>query len=55
MLRDGAGAGYVSAVSNEQTLGDIVGEALLEPADLLKVVRAHPKSVRPDLVIRAER
>ena len=27
MLRDGAGAGYVSAVSNERTLGDIVGDA----------------------------
>jgi histidyl-tRNA synthetase len=47
-LRDGAGAGYVSAVSNERTLGDVLGEALLEPADLLKVVKAHPRSVRPD-------
>ena len=48
LLRDGAGAGYVSAVSNERTLGDVLGEALLEPADLLKVVKAHPRSVRPD-------
>jgi histidyl-tRNA synthetase len=47
MLRDGAGAGYVSAVSNERTLGDVLGEALLEPADLIKVVKAHPRSVRP--------
>ena len=48
MLRDGAGAGFVSAVSNERTLGDIIGDALLEPADLLKVLKAHPRSVRPD-------
>jgi histidyl-tRNA synthetase len=48
ILRDGAGAGYVSAVSNERTLGDVLGEALLEPADLIKVVKAHPRSVRPD-------
>ena len=48
ILRDGAGAGYVSAVSNERTLGDVLGEALLEPADFLKVVKAHPRSVRPD-------
>jgi histidyl-tRNA synthetase len=54
MLRDGAGAGYVSAVSNERTLGDVLGDALIEPADLLKVVRAHPRSVRPDFVVRAE-
>ncbi len=54
MLRDGAGAGYVSAVANERTLGDLLGEALLDPADLLKVVRAHPRSVRPDFDIRAE-
>jgi histidyl-tRNA synthetase len=48
MLRDGAGAGYVSATANERTLGDVLGDALLEPDDLLKVVRAHPRSVRPD-------
>jgi histidyl-tRNA synthetase len=54
MLRDGAGAGYVSAVSNERTLGDVLGEALMEPSDLLKVVKAHPRSVRPDFVVRAE-
>jgi histidyl-tRNA synthetase len=54
MLRDGAGAGYVSAVSNERTLGDVLGEALLEPADLLQVVRAHPRSVHPDFVVRLE-
>jgi hypothetical protein len=54
VLRDGAGAGYVSAVANERTLGDILGEALLEPADLLKLVRAHPRSVRPGFVVRAE-
>jgi histidyl-tRNA synthetase len=55
MLRDGAGAGYVSAVSNERTLGDILGESLLEAVDLVKVIRAHPRSVRPDFVVRAER
>lgn len=48
VLRDGAGAGYVSAVTNERTLGDVLGEALLEPGDLLKVVKAHPRSLRPD-------
>lgn len=47
MLRDGAGAGYVGAVWNERTLGDLIGESLLEPADLLQVVKAHPRSVRP--------
>ena len=45
LLRDGAGAGYVSAVGNERTLGDVLGEALLEPADLLKVVKAHPRAL----------
>jgi hypothetical protein len=45
MLRDGAGAGYVSAVTNERTLGDVLGEALLEPADLLKVVKSHPRAL----------
>jgi histidyl-tRNA synthetase len=54
LLRDGAGAGYVSAIANQRTLGDVIGEALLEPADLVKVVRAHPGSVRPDFVIRPE-
>lgn len=49
VLRDGAGAGFVSAITNERTLGDILGEAVLEPADLLKLVKAHPRSVRPDL------
>ena len=48
MLRDGAGAGYVSAISNERTLGDVLGEALIEPADFVKVLKAHPRSVRPD-------
>lgn len=52
MLRDGAGAGYVSATTNSRTLGDVLGEALLEPDDLLKVVRAHPRSVRPDFEVR---
>jgi hypothetical protein len=52
MLRDGAGAGYVSAISNERTLGDVLGEALLEPADLLKVIRAHPRSIRSDFVLK---
>src|SRR5688572_18878444 len=47
MLRDGAGAGYISAVSNQRTLGDILGEALVEPGDLIKLVKAHPRSVRP--------
>jgi len=50
VLRDGAGAGYVSAVSNERTLGDILGESPLEPLDLLKVVKAHPRSLRPGFV-----
>ena len=48
MLRDGAGAGYVSAISNERTLGDVLGEALIDPADFVKVLKAHPRSVRPD-------
>jgi histidyl-tRNA synthetase len=52
MLRDGAGAGYVSAVANERTLGDLLGESLLEPADLIKVVKAHPRSVRPGFVAK---
>lgn len=46
VLRDGAGAGYLSAVTNERTLGDLLGEALLDPADLLAVVKAHPFSIR---------
>jgi histidyl-tRNA synthetase len=54
ILRDGAGAGYISAISNERTLGDVLGESLLEPDDLLEVVRAHPRSVRPDFVVRQE-
>ncbi len=54
VLRDGAGAGYVSAITNERTLGDVLGEALLEPDDLLKLIRAHPRSVRPDFVVRPE-
>jgi histidyl-tRNA synthetase len=54
VLRDGAGAGYVSAVANERTLGDILGEAQMEPGDLLKIVRAHPRSVRPGFSIRGE-
>lgn len=45
MLRDGAGAGYASAVTNERTLGDVLGEALLYPVDFLKVVRAHSKAL----------
>ena len=48
MLRDGAGAGYVSAISNERTLGDVLGEALIDPADFVNVLKAHPRSVRPD-------
>ena len=52
MLRDGAGAGYVSAITNERTLGDVVGEALLEQADLLQVIKAHPGSIRPDFVVK---
>jgi hypothetical protein len=48
VLRDGAGAGYVSAISNERTLGDVLGEALIDPADFVKVLKAHPRSVRPD-------
>src|SRR5688572_3967377 len=54
VLRDGAGAGYVSAITDERTLGDILGESPLEPADLLKIVRAHPQSVRPDFKFRPE-
>jgi histidyl-tRNA synthetase len=52
MLRDGAGAGYVSAVTNERTLGDVLGESLLEPADLLQVIKAHPGSIRSDFVVK---
>jgi histidyl-tRNA synthetase len=48
MLRDGAGAGFVSAITNERTLGDVLGEALIEPGALLNVIKAHPRSVRPD-------
>jgi histidyl-tRNA synthetase len=48
MLRDGAGAGFVSAITNERTLGDILGETLIEPGALLNVIKAHPRSVRPD-------
>jgi hypothetical protein len=48
MLRDGAGAGFVSAITNERTLGDVLGEALIEPSALLNVIKAHPRSVRPD-------
>ncbi len=54
LLRDGAGAGFLSAVTNERTLGDILGEALLEPADLLKIIRAHPRSVGPEFMVRGE-
>ena len=54
VLRDGAGAGYVSAIADERTLGDILGESPLEPADLLKIVRAHPESVRPGFKVRPE-
>jgi hypothetical protein len=55
VLRDGAGAGYVSATTNEKTLGDVLGESLLEPVDLLKVIRAHPRSIRPGFVVRTDR
>ncbi len=54
VLRDGAGAGFVSAVSNERTLGDVLGDTPLEPGDLLKVIRAHPRSVRPDFTVRPD-
>lgn len=47
LVRDGAGAGFINAVSNERTLGDILGEALIEPPDLFKVLRAHPRSLGP--------
>jgi len=51
-VRDGAGAGVVSATTNVRTLGDVVGEAPLAIDDLLTVVRANPRSVRPDFVYR---
>ena len=54
LLRDGAGAGLISAVTNERTFGDILGEALLEPSDLYKVIRAHPGSMGPEFELQAE-
>lgn len=54
VVRDGAGAGFVSAVSNERTLGDVLGDTLLEPGDLMKVIRAHPRAVRPDFTVRTD-
>jgi histidyl-tRNA synthetase len=52
-VRDGAGAGLISAVTNVRTLGDVVGEAPLGLDDLLTVIKANPRSVRPDFAFRA--
>jgi histidyl-tRNA synthetase len=52
-VRDGAGAGLVSAVMNVRTLGDVVGEAALELDDLLTVIKANPRSIGPEYRYRA--
>jgi hypothetical protein len=52
-VRDGAGAGLVSAVLNVRTLGDVVGEAALELDDLLTVIKANPRSIGPEYRYRA--
>ncbi|HSA55093.1 MAG TPA: ATP phosphoribosyltransferase regulatory subunit, partial [Gemmatimonadaceae bacterium] len=54
-VRDSAGAGLMSAVTNEPTLGERVGDTRLALADLLKILRAHPKSIRPDFAPPARR
>lgn len=51
-VRDGAGAAVVAATTNVRTLGDLVGESPLALADLLTVVKANPRSLRPDFVFR---
>ncbi len=51
-LRDGAGAGVLSATAGIRTLGDLVGDALLSTDDLLILLKANPRSVRPDFVFR---
>lgn len=48
MVRDGAGAGVLRAVTNQPTLGERFGDALLTLDDLLTILRAHPRSVRAD-------
>jgi hypothetical protein len=53
LLRDGAGAGLVSAVTNVRTLGDVIGESTLELEDLLTIIKANPRSVGPDYRYRA--
>lgn len=47
-VRDGAGAGMVSAVTNVRTLGDVVGEAEVSLDDLLVIIKANPRSIGPD-------
>jgi histidyl-tRNA synthetase len=54
-LRDGAGAGMLSAITDEPTLGEFVGDALLTPDDLFRIVKAHPRSIRPDFTVTADR
>jgi len=51
VVRDGAGAGLVNAVTNEQTLGDLLGETQLQLADLLQVIKANRRSIRPDFIV----
>lgn len=54
-VRDGAGAGLLGAVTNEPTLGERFGDTRLALEDLLKILRAHPKSIRPDFAPPARR
>jgi histidyl-tRNA synthetase len=51
-VRDGAGAGVVSAVANVRTLGDVLGDATMALEDFLTVIKANPRSVRPDFAYR---
>jgi histidyl-tRNA synthetase len=53
LVRDGAGAGLVSAVTDVRTLGDVIGESTLELEDLLTIIKANPRSVGPDFRYRA--
>jgi histidyl-tRNA synthetase len=52
-VRDGAGAAVVSAVTNVRTLGDVLGDAAIALDDLLTVIKANPRSIRPDFVYRS--
>lgn len=48
VVRDGPGAGVLRAVTNQPTLGERFGDAMLTPDDLLTMLRAHPRSIRAD-------